>query len=83
MFIGHFAVALALKRVTPRASLGVLTAAAQWLDLLWPMFLLLGWERVRIDSGNTAVTPLAFDSYPISHSLLMAMSGAYSSEGCI
>ncbi len=73
MFIGHFAVGFALKRVAPRTSLGVLIAAPQTLDLLWPWFLLLGWERVRIDPGNTAFTPLAFDSYPISHSLLMSI----------
>ena len=73
MFIGHFAVGFALKRVAPRTSLGILTAASQTLDLLWPLFLLLGWERVRIDPGNTAFTPLAFDSYPISHSLVMAI----------
>lgn len=40
MFIGHFAVGFALKRVAPRTSLGTLTAAAQFLDLLWPIFLL-------------------------------------------
>ena len=73
MFIGHFAVGFALKRVAPRTSLGVLMAAPQTLDLLWPIFLLLGLEHVRIDPGNTAVTPLAFDSYPYSHSLVMAI----------
>jgi hypothetical protein len=73
MFIGHFAVGLALKRAAPRTSLGILVAAPQLLDLLWPWFLLVGWEHVRIDPGNTAFTPLAFDSYPISHSLLMAI----------
>jgi hypothetical protein len=72
MFIGHFAVGLASKRVAPRASLGVLLAAPNLLDLLWPIFLLLGWEQVRIDPGNTAFTPLDFVSYPISHSLLTA-----------
>ncbi|HLN00038.1 MAG TPA: hypothetical protein VK335_12190 [Bryobacteraceae bacterium] len=72
MFIGHFAVGLASKRVAPRASLGVLMAAPNLLDLLWPIFLLLGWEQVRIDPGNTAFTPLDFVSYPISHSLLTA-----------
>jgi len=70
MFIGHWAVGLASKRVAPRASLGVLMAAPNLLDLLWPIFLLLGWEQVRIDSGNTAFTPLDFVSYPISPSLL-------------
>ena len=72
VFIGHFAVGFALKRVAPRTSLGWLMAAPQFLDMLWPCFLLLGWERVRIEPGNTPMTPLAFDSYPYSHSLLMA-----------
>ena len=71
MFIGHYAVGLALKSVTPRTSLGWLAAAPQLPDLLWPVFLLLGWERVTIEPGATPVTPLVFDSYPYSHSLLM------------
>ena len=73
MFIGHQAVAFALKRVAPRRSLGTLMAAAMFLDLLWPIFLLAGWERVRIEPGNTAFTPLAFDWYPYSHSLAAAL----------
>jgi membrane-bound metal-dependent hydrolase YbcI (DUF457 family) len=73
MFIGHFAVGLAGKRVAPRAPLTVLLLAPILLDGLWPIFLLLGWERVRIDRGNTAVTPLDFQHYPWSHSLLMAL----------
>jgi membrane-bound metal-dependent hydrolase YbcI (DUF457 family) len=73
MFVGHLAVALSAKRVEPRVSLGAWIAAAFGLDLLWPFFLLAGLERVRIDPGNTAFTPLAFDHYPWSHSLLMAV----------
>ena len=69
MFIGHAAVALIGKRGAPRTSLGVLLAAATFIDLLWPVFLLLGWERVRVAPGNTAFTPLDFVSYPFSHSL--------------
>ena len=71
MFIGHFALGLAAKRATPRVSLGVLFASAQLADLLWPFFLALGLEQVRIDPGNTALTPLDFVSYPYSHSLLL------------
>ena len=37
------------------------------------MLLLAGIETVRIDPGNTAFTPLAFDHYPWSHSLSMAV----------
>lgn len=70
MFIGHYGLAFAAKKIAPRASLGVLFLATQWIDLLWPIFLLLGWEHVRIDPGNTAMTPLDFYDYPISHSLL-------------
>lgn len=73
MFIGHFAVGFAAKRIAPRTNLGLLLAAPLALDLLWPLFLLAGWERVRIDPGNTAFTPLAFDSYPWSHSLVMSI----------
>lgn len=68
MFIGHYAVALAAKRVAPRTSLGTLFAAAQLLDLAWPILVLAGVEEVRIAPGDTAFTPLAFVSYPISHS---------------
>jgi membrane-bound metal-dependent hydrolase YbcI (DUF457 family) len=71
MFIGHAACGFACKRAAPRASLGILLAAPYLADLLWPIFLLLGWERVRIAPGITAMTPLDFVSYPWSHSLLM------------
>ncbi len=70
MFLGHFAVALGAKKAAPRASLGALVFGAQLADLLWPIFLLLGWEQVRIDPAATRVTPLDFVSYPYSHSLL-------------
>jgi hypothetical protein len=70
MFLGHYGVAFALKRAEPKLSLGTLFVAAQLADLLWGIFLLVGWERVRIDPGFTAVTPLQFLEYPISHSLV-------------
>lgn len=70
MLVGHLAVALAAKRVEPRVPLGAAVAATFALDLLWPAFLILGIESVRIHAGDTAFTNLAFDSYPWSHSLL-------------
>lgn len=73
MFIGHYAVALAAKKAAPKVSLGTLFIAAQFVDLLWPVFLLLGLEHVRIDPGNTAITPLDFYDYPITHSLIGAV----------
>jgi membrane-bound metal-dependent hydrolase YbcI (DUF457 family) len=71
MFIGHFAVGLAAKRAAPRLSLAVLFAAALLADILWPLLVAAGLEEVRIDPGNTALTPLDFVSYPWSHSLVM------------
>lgn len=73
MFLGHFAVALGAKKAAPKVSLGSLLMAAQLVDLLWPLFLLLGWEHVRINPGNTVVTPLDFYDYPITHSLVGAV----------
>ncbi len=73
MFIGHFAVGFAAKKFAPRTNLATLLAAALFLDILWPVFVLAGWEQVRIAPGNTRFTPLAFVSYPWSHSLLMAV----------
>lgn len=72
MFIGHFGVGLAAKRFAPRASLGTLFFAAQFLDLIWPIFLLLGLEHVRIAPGITRMSPFDFYDYPISHSLVTA-----------
>jgi hypothetical protein len=76
MFLGHYAVALAAKRVAPKTSLGTLFFAAQLADMLWPVLLLLGWERVRIVGGPDPFLIFAFDSYPISHSLATLIAWA-------
>jgi hypothetical protein len=75
VFIGHYAVALAAKRVEPRVSLGTWILSAEFLDLLWPILLLAGMEHVRIAPGATAMTPLDFYDYPWSHSLVMTLVG--------
>lgn len=74
MFIGHYALGFAAKRLVPAVSLGTLFLACQLADLLWPTFVLLGLERFEIAAGHTAVTPLRFTHYPYSHSLV-ALSG--------
>ncbi|MDQ3010755.1 MAG: hypothetical protein M3X11_08655 [Acidobacteriota bacterium] len=78
MFIGHFAVGFASKRFAPQASLGALMAAPILLDLLWPVFLLTGLERVRIAPGITAFTPFNLEHMPYSHSLAMTIIWALS-----
>lgn len=72
MFAGHLALALAARRVEPCLPLRAAVAGAFGLDLRWPMFLLLGIERLRVHPGDTASTNLAFGSYPWSHNLLFA-----------
>jgi hypothetical protein len=74
MFLGHYGLALALKRVEPKISLGTLFVAAQLADLLWGIFLLLGWEHVRILPDDNPLLSLQFYDYPISHSLVGALA---------
>jgi len=73
MFIGHFGVGFAGKKIEKSASLGTYFMAAQWLDLIWPILLLLGIEKVKIEPGISMVTPLNFIYYPFTHSLLGAI----------
>ncbi len=83
MYIGHFGLAFAAKRAVPEASLGTLFTASQLVDLIWPLFLIAGVERVSVEPGITAVTPFNFTYYPYSHSLLAftvwatLLAGAY------
>jgi membrane-bound metal-dependent hydrolase YbcI (DUF457 family) len=71
MFIGHFALGFAAKRVVPGASLAALIGAAQLADLLWPPFVALGLEHFEIVPADNALLTLHFTSFPYSHSLLM------------
>jgi len=70
MFLGHFALGFAAKKIEPDVSLGTAFAATQLPDILWPVLILTDLESVAIAPGDTAVTPLRFESYPYSHSLL-------------
>ncbi|MGE5802327.1 MAG: metal-dependent hydrolase [Gemmatimonadota bacterium] len=70
MFIGHYALGLAAKHMAPRTNLGTLFVAPTLADLLWPVFLLLGWERAHVVPGPNPFLTLWLDDYPISHSLL-------------
>ncbi|MDQ3998309.1 MAG: metal-dependent hydrolase, partial [Gemmatimonadota bacterium] len=73
MLLGHYGIALAAKRAAPRTSLGTLNLAAQLLDELWPIFVLMGLETVRVAPGLMAANPLDFVHYPITHSLVGAL----------
>ena len=70
MGIGHYGVSFALKAADKNISLGLLFLAAQFVDILWLIFVLLGIERVEIVPGVTAANPFDFVFYPFTHSLV-------------
>jgi len=69
MFIGHIGLGFAAKRLAPKAPLGLLLVAAEAVDVLAGLLVLLGIERMRPHPGITAMMSLEFVSYPWSHSL--------------
>ncbi len=73
MFVGHYGVSFAARRVWPRVPLWVWFIAVQLLDILWAPFILLGVERVRIVPGITASNPLDLYYMPWTHSLVAAL----------
>jgi hypothetical protein len=73
MFIGHYGAGFAGKKVDNRPSLGTLFFAAQFLDLIWPIFILTGVEKVKITPGLMAANPFDFIYYPYSHSLFFSI----------
>ena len=70
MFVGHYAVSLALKNFEKRASLGVLFLAVQFVDILFMPFVLLGIERMNIVPDFTQSTHFELEYVPFTHSLV-------------
>lgn len=73
MFIGHYGVSFAARRVDASIPLWILFLAVQLLDVAWAPFVLLGIEKVRIVPGFTASNPLDLYYMPYTHSLPAAL----------
>jgi hypothetical protein len=73
MFIGHFAVGLALKRADKALSLGLLFIAAQLSDLIYGVTLLIGVEKISITAGTNPLTSAEYIFFPYSHSLVATL----------
>jgi hypothetical protein len=73
MFVGHYGVALAARRTSPRLSLALLFLAVQFLDVLFAVFVLLGIEKLKIVHGFTAYNPYDLYWMPYTHSLVGAL----------
>lgn len=70
MFVGHYGVAFAARKLEKRIPLWLLFVAVQFVDILWCVFILFGIEKVRIVPDFTGATPLDFTYYPYTHSLI-------------
>src|SRR5438105_4872524 len=83
MFVGHYGVALALKRIAPRTPLGTLFVAVQLVDVLFAVFIVLGVEKLRIVPGFTKTNPYDLYSMPYTHSLAgVVLWSAVAALGC-
>ncbi|MFT3712011.1 MAG: hypothetical protein QM817_30585 [Archangium sp.] len=73
MIIGHYAVAFAASRATPRLPLWQSMIAVVWLDILHSSMVIAGIEKAIVVPGITAVVPLDLAFYPYSHSLVASL----------
>lgn len=73
MFVGHYGVSFAAKRLAPALPLWLLFIAVQLLDVGWSVLVLLGIEKVRIVPGITATNPLDLYYMPYTHGLPAAL----------
>lgn len=74
MFVGHYGVAFAVKRWEPRIPVWLLFIAAQFIDILWAPFVLLGVEHARVVPGFMPGNPLDLYYFPFTHGLLTAIA---------
>jgi len=73
MFAGHLGVGLAIGRAERRVNVGLFVAAALLLDFVLWLFILLGWESVRIPADFATTHQVDF-SFPYSHGLAAAVA---------
>lgn len=73
MFIGHFGLSFAAKKLAPKVSLATLFVATQFVDILWPFMLIFNIEKVAVVPGYTKVNAYEFLYFPYTHSLLMGI----------
>jgi hypothetical protein len=73
LFVGHYGLSFAAKPISERAGarvpLWVWFIAAQWMDVVWSVLVLLGIEKLRIVPGFTEANALDLYYMPYTHSL--------------
>ncbi|MFQ3247020.1 MAG: hypothetical protein ACI9SP_003674 [Arenicella sp.] len=73
MFVGHYTASFIAKGLEPRASLGLLFLAAQFLDLIFFPLVLVHAESLTMTVNATASTHFKLPYMPFSHSLWSAL----------
>jgi hypothetical protein len=68
MFAGHYTTAFVAKAASPATPLWTLLLAAQFVDVLWVLAILGGFEHARLDH-SLASNPLDLYHMPFTHSL--------------
>lgn len=77
MLIGHYGVAFGARGALDERrgpSLGTWFLAVQWLDLVWPILVIVGIEHLRITPSRDPFLNLTFTYYPWTHSLVAAVA---------
>jgi hypothetical protein len=69
MFVGHYGVAFAARRLDRDVPLWLWFVAVQWMDVVWSILVLLGIERLRIVPGFTEANALDLYYMPYTHGL--------------
>ncbi|MCE7697358.1 MAG: hypothetical protein K8E24_000280 [Methanobacterium paludis] len=70
MFIGHFAIAFLIGSIVPGIPILIPLIGVSFPDILWPVLVLTGVEKVKFDRNKPLQKDIVFESYPISHSLV-------------
>ncbi len=72
MYIGHYSTAIAAKAIAPQMPFWLVLMAAQFIDVMWAIFILTGVERISLDP-SLASNPFVLESIPYSHGLFPAV----------
>lgn len=73
MFAGHYAASFVAKRLDERIPLWILFMAAQFVDVLWGLFILTGIEKLRIIPHFTQSNALDLYYMPYTHGLISSL----------
>ena len=73
MFIGHYSASFVAKAIAPQVPLWLLLAAAQLVDIVWGILILVGVEHASLDP-SLASNSLVLHDMPYTHSLVATLT---------